>query len=56
MKQNWNNVEVTIAACYDLWLKNTKDTLQQIKCNIRGENNKPATSLYAGSSFEGTTE
>lgn len=56
MMQNWNDVEVSIAACCDLWFKNIKDTLQQIKCNVGGENNRPSTSVYAGSSFEGTTE
>lgn len=36
-KQNYNDVQVTKTACYDLWLKNIKDTLQQIKYNVRGK-------------------
>lgn len=43
------------AACYDLQLKSIKDALQQIKLIVRGKNKKPATSIHAGSSFEGTT-
>lgn len=43
------------AACYDLQLKSIKDALQQIELIVRGKNKKPATSIHAGSSFEGTT-
>lgn len=37
------------------WLKDIKDTLQQIKCNAGGKN-QTASSVYAQGSFEGTTE
>lgn len=38
------------------WLKDVKDTFQQIKCNARGKKTQTANSVYAQGSFEGTTE